>query len=186
MSDKPKWDSDEAVPVARELIELLKPYCERIEIAGSLRRQKERVGDIELLFIPRFEDRQEDMFTTAPVNLADEKIGQLLRDGVLNKRPSVTGVYTWGSENKLALHVVSGIPVDLFSTDSERWWVALVIRTGSKETNISLTTGAQKRGARLNAYGSGVTWSDGTQTRAESERHVFELCGVEYNEPNER
>ena len=184
MSDKPKFDSDEAAPVACELVEILRPFCERIEIAGSLRRMKNRVGDIEILFVPRVEHRQADMFTTEPMDLADEKIGKMLADGTFSKRPNVNGSFAWGKKNKLAIHNASGIPVDLFSTTAEAWWVALVIRTGSKETNLKLTTGAQKKNATLNAYGSGITWSDGTKTDATSEQHVFELCGVEYLEPN--
>ena len=38
----------------------------------------------------------------------------------------------------------------------------MVVRTGSKETNLRLTTGAQKQGRSLNAYGRGVTCSDGS------------------------
>lgn len=186
MSDKKKYPREQAIAVAIELQNQLAPYCERIEIAGSLRRGKSHVGDVELLFIPRLESRQQDFFTSAPVDLAAEKIGHLLADGILAKRPSVTGVFTWGTNNKLAIHLPTGVPVDLFSTTVEKWWVSLVIRTGSKDTNLRLTTGAQKQNATLNAYGSGVTWSDGTQTNATSERHVFELCRVPYLEPEDR
>lgn len=183
---KKKFDAEDAVPVALELMAALKPFCERIEIAGSLRRCKTTVGDIELLFIPRKEDRQADMFTTEPVDLAAEFISGLLARGEIIKRPSETGVVTWGKLNKLAEHVASGIPVDFFATTEENWWVSLVIRTGSKETNLKLTTGAQKQSATLNAYGCGVTWSDGVVTPATSEEHVFQLCGVKYAEPNAR
>lgn len=179
-----RWDADEAVPVAQEILERLQPYCERIEIAGSLRRMKPSVGDIELLFIPRLDRRQADMFSTAPFDLANERINELLQNGYFAKRPGATGGHTWGALNKLAVHVASGIPVDLFSTTAENWWVALVVRTGSKENNLRLAIGAQKRGATLNAYGSGVTWSDGTHTPATSEENVFELCGVDYAEPH--
>jgi len=183
---KQKFDAEEAVPVALALLESLKPFCERIEIAGSLRRCKDQVGDIELLLIPKLESRQVDMFTSEPMDLAHEKLGLMLAHGELQKRPSVTGAFTWGPKNKLAIHTASGIPVDFFSTTLANWWVSLVVRTGSKETNLKLTMGAQARGARLNAYGSGVTWSDGTVTEATSEQHVFEMCGVPYQEPNSR
>lgn len=183
---KQKFDSEDAMPIAKELIEQLRPFVERIEIAGSLRRCKDQVGDIELLFIPRLDTRQSDMFSTEPVDLAHEQLNHMLASGQLQKRPSETGVCTWGRLNKLAIHTASGIPVDFFATTPENWWVSLVIRTGSKETNLQLTTGAQRKGAKLNAYGSGITWSDGSQTAATSEQHVFELCGVEYRYPNER
>jgi len=103
---KTKFHRDEAMLVAMELISLLTPACERIEIAGSLRRDKKRVGDIELLFIPRMDTRQADMFTTEPFDLAADKIGQLIAAGVIAKRPSETGVFTWGRLTKLAVHAV--------------------------------------------------------------------------------
>lgn len=183
---KTKFPRGEAVLVATRLLELLSPHCERIAIAGSLRRMKPEVSDIELLFIPSLGERPEGLFDRVQVDLTAERIESLVTSGVLAKRPNVNGDFTWGEKNKLAIHVASGIPVDLFATTHEDWWVSLVFRTGSKETNLALTTGANKKGATLMAYGCGVRWSDGTVTRAESERHVFELCGVEYKEPQAR
>jgi len=186
MSDKKKYPASEAMLVGTHLLSLLGLVTERAIIAGSLRRGRPEVGDVEILYIPKFENRQADFFPTAPVNLADEKINSLLASNYLAKRPSVTGMFTWGPSNKLAIQTSTGIPVDLFATTPEKWWVSLVIRTGSKDTNLRLTMGAQKRGASLNAYGSGVTWSDGTSTPATSEEHVFEMCNVPYLEPSKR
>lgn len=186
MSDRIKYPRSDALAVAEELQAMIAPACERIAIVGSLRRGKPEVGDIELLFVPRMSKRPDGLFDTQIVNVAAEVCEKLLRDGVLAKRPNVNGHYAWGESNKLAIHVPSGIPVDLFSTHASKWWVSLVIRTGSKDTNLRLTTGAQKRGATLNAYGMGVTWSDGTTTEATSEEHVFEMCGVPYLEPSKR
>lgn len=184
---KTKWPRAEALQVARELIAELAPVCERIVIAGSLRRGKAEVGDIELLFIPRFEDRQFDMFTVAPMNLAEEKIGEMLASGTFFKRPGKTGVFSWAEKNKLGVHAASGIAVDLFSTTPENWFVSLVVRTGSKETNLRLTCGARDRNRTLNAYGCGTTsLLDGSVEAARSEEDVFALCGVKYLAPEQR
>lgn len=186
MSEKKKWRAADAILLASVLKTLIGQYCERIEIAGSLRRQKEWVGDIELLYIPRFEERPDGLFDKKPVSLVDECLDAMLKAGELQKRPSKTGVFTWGAQNKLGIHVETGIPVDFFATDAVRWWVALVIRTGSKETNLRLTTGAQKRGGQIHAYGSGVTFKDGREVTATSEQEVFDLCGVPYLPPEKR
>lgn len=187
MSERIKYPFATALAVAEELQAMLAPACERIAIVGSLRRGKAEVGDLELLFIPRLSQRPDGLFDSQIVNVASEVIETWLTAGTITKRPNVNGVFTWGEANKLAVHVASSIPVDLFSCWTENWFVSLVIRTGSKETNLRLTTGAQKRGATLNAYGSGVTWSDGTVTPATSEEHVFEMCGVTpYLEPHKR
>lgn len=197
-ADKPKHNADIARAVAREIASGLAAFClvtpdgfqwpnpHLIAIAGSLRRKKAMVSDIELLFVPNTEERPSDLFAVKAHDLAAEYIDKLLADGVLAKRPSASGVFTWGEKNKLALHVPSGIPVDFFATTVENWWNSLCIRTGSKEMNIELTTGAIKLGRRLHAYGSGVSEKDGTVIPATSEKHVFELCGVPYREPRLR
>lgn len=186
MSDRKKYPNPWAMNVAQELQAILAPACERIAIVGSLRRGKAMVGDIELLFVPRRAARPDGLFDNRIVDVCSEVCEKLLTDGVLAKRPNVNGHFTWGELNKLAVHVASGIPVDLFATTVNAWWVALVIRTGSKETNLRLTTGAQKQGASLMAYGVGVKWSNGEITPAGSEKSVFELCGVPYLEPKDR
>lgn len=183
---KTKYPHAEALAVAKDLQAMIAPACKRIAIAGSLRRMKPEVGDIELLFVPILSERPDGLFDSKLVDVCSEVVEKMLSDGLLAKRPNVNGHFTWGERNKLAIHVPSGIPVDLFGTSEENWWVSLVVRTGSKETNLALTMGAQAKNAKLNAYGCGVTWSDGTTTPATSEQHVFEMCGVPHKEPQFR
>ncbi|MEI8288634.1 MAG: hypothetical protein WCH99_04125 [Verrucomicrobiota bacterium] len=189
MSDKPKFPHAQAMKVAVELVNTLRPYVKEITIAGSLRRGKHFVGDIEILYVPMLTKQKVGLFESdmQSVNVTDAYlINPMLRSGVIEKRPNRLGHFAWGVNNKLARHVASNIPVDFFGTTMENWFVSLVIRTGSKETNLSLTMGAQKLGRTLNAYGCGVTESDGTITPATSEEHVFQLCGVPYKEPQAR
>lgn len=189
MSDKVKWPAIDAMKVAEELIHELAPACERICFAGSLRRRKSEVGDVELIYIPKTEMRgnPDDIFyTPIPTNLADLVIGRLETNHVLSRRKNVNGFEMFGDKNKLMVHVTSGIPVDLFATTAENWWVTLVVRTGSKETNLRLTSGAIARGGSLNAYGCGVKWRDGHISVATSEKAVFDLCGVPFIPPEAR
>jgi len=188
MSDKKKFPFNDAYAVAKEIHYRLKDFCEPgfCKAVGSLRRYKPLVSDVEFLFVPHIRNLPDGLFDTEPVDQANALFYRWLNAGYLQKRPNVNGSFTWGPLNKLAIHVASGIPVDLFTTTKDNWWVSLVIRTGSKETNLKLTTGAQAQGATLNAYGSGVTWSDGTSTPALSEAHVFEMCQVPYKEPRDR
>lgn len=184
-TEKQRWPRATAILLADEIKSELEPFCERIEIAGSLRREKLDVGDIEILYVPKFEDRQADMFTTEPYDIANEKISEWLNNGTISKRPGVDGRFTWGLKNKLAIHR-DGIPIDFFATTIPCWWVSLVIRTGGKESNLKLTNGAIAKGMHLNAYGEGVTLQNKTVIPATSEHHVFDLCGVTYSEPKYR
>lgn len=186
MSDRPKFPRPLALNVARELCAALKPVTERLVVAGSLRRGKSQVGDVEILFVPKLGTRPLDFFSDEKYDRAAETINAMIAGGVIAMRPNVNGSNTWGDRNKLAVHVASGIPVDFFSTTENNWWVSLVVRTGSKEMNLQLTTGARRLGRSLNAYGCGVTESDGHVIPATSEQHVFELCGVPYKEPKDR
>ncbi len=48
-----KMRFEKAYSIAERVMKLLKPFCDRIEIAGSLRREKEEVKDIEIVAIPK-------------------------------------------------------------------------------------------------------------------------------------
>lgn len=185
---KEKVPFNQALGVATELCVLLTPHCERINICGSLRRNRPIVSDIELLFIPKLKSEQDGLFDTKSTDLADVYIETLFNSGLIGKRLNSAGyVSAWGPKNKLGIHTPSGIPVDFFSTTTDAWWVSLVIRTGSKETNLRLTTGAQGLHRTLHAYGSGVEIkATGEHIAALSERDVFNLCGVDYLEPDKR
>lgn len=188
MSDKPnKVGRNLALKAAKAIMFNLSPACERIEIVGSLRRDKQIVSDVELLYIPKRAERDVhgDMFATKEISLADEVIGDLEKKGVLRRRLNALNHETYGPLNKLMVHVDTGVHVDLFATSIENWWVSLVIRTGSRETNLRLTTGAQKLGRRLQAYGAGVL-ENGHVIPANNEQDLFKLCGVPYLEPKDR
>ena len=58
-----------AIQVARELCEALKPHCERLIVAGSLRRGKQEVGDVEILYIPKRGLGKDGELFEKPVNL---------------------------------------------------------------------------------------------------------------------
>jgi DNA polymerase/3'-5' exonuclease PolX len=183
---KVKWSRSAALEVARELCDRLEPFCERLIVAGSIRRRKAEVGDVEILYISRTEKRPLDMFATEAVSLADEEITRMLADDTLTKRLSKTGGTAWGDKNKFAVHR-SGVPVDLFRTVEESWFNYLVCRTGPADSNARIATEAQRRGYRWNPYGSGyTTLADGTVTAMDSVEAVFAFVGLAYAEPWDR
>lgn len=175
--------------VASELIQLIGSTTEKIEIAGSIRRMKPEVSDVELVFIPVVNQVADDLFgSTDGKDLAAERIDQLVDRGIITRRINSVGhIAAWGPLNKLAVHVASGIPVDFFSTSEENWYVSLVVRTGSRDTNLRLTNGALRMNKTLHAYGCGVQdRKTGEMIRCESEEQVFAACGVPYLLPEQR
>ena len=109
---------EKARAIAEELKALLEPACERIMIAGSIRRQKPMVNDIELLCIP---------FMIHGIDWLDRELGALVFQHILGLRLNKRGIRAYGSKNKLMVHVPSGIGVDIFSTTEECWPVALFV-----------------------------------------------------------
>lgn len=177
--------------VAKELCDALKPVTERLVVAGSLRRRKAEVGDVEILFVPKVERRRVGLFAedVSEVCLVGECLGALLAAGVLAKRLNANGSEMWGAKNKLAVHVASGVPVDFFAATEESWFNYLVCRTGPGESNIAICQSAIERGWKWNPYGSGFsrTVGLGVETHAvASEREVFEFVGLPYREPWDR
>lgn len=171
-----------------QLLAVLAPHCDRITFAGSLRRQKPKVGDLEILYIPKFvEHKSHDLFDTDMVNQVDLALDSILRQGILSKRPNVNGTFAWGEKNKLALHNATVLPVDLFSTNAESWHNYLVCRTGPAELNTLIATRARARGWKWNPYASGFSSLHGLGHKTVTcEADVFSFVGLPNLQPHER
>lgn len=184
---KPRFDRELALRVAKEIGDELQPATSRLVVAGSLRRGKATVGDVEIVYIPKEELRPDpkDLFASIKVNRADEVIADLEASYTLVRRKNVNGSEMFGPKNKLMGHRSTGIPVDLFSADEANWWNYLVCRTGPAESNTRICMAAQARGWKWNPYGPG--FSRGEEMRPmHSEEEVFEFVGLPYLPPEER
>jgi DNA polymerase/3'-5' exonuclease PolX len=181
ISDHPeRWPLSSAAPIAKEICDALRPASERLAIAGSVRRQRLHVGDIEILFIPAFELRRTGLFEER-ADVAELKISELLEAGVLEKRTLAGGKTAWGASNKLGRHKQSGIPVDLFRATNENWWNYLVCRTGPVTSNTRIALAAIQRGWKWNPYGPGFSRQENGNTLfhpVKSEDEVFEFVGL--------
>ena len=179
MSGEHRWHHAEALIVAESLLASLSPACDRIELAGSIRRGRPDVGDIELLCIPKAGDNafyHDDL---------DEVLRAMMACQRLAPRPSKIGTHTYGPKNKLLVHVPSGIPVDVFSTDAKNWGMAFVVRTGPAELNIRMMARFKSIGFAGHAYG-GVTNRQGQEIECPDEETVFRLLGWPYMPPEQR
>ena len=186
-ADKPRFPRAVGMQVAAELCAALKPACERIIVAGSLRRQKATIGDIEILYIGKVAPHRVagDFFATYTANLAEEVIEALERGGVVERRKNVNGSQMYGPKNKLMCHRATGLPVDFFAATAENWWNYLVCRTGPADSNTRICMAAQARGWKWNPYGEGF-WRVGETVAMTSEEDVFAFVGLPYAQPKDR
>ena len=185
---KPRFPRPVAIQAAREVVARLEPNCERIIVAGSLRRGKREVGDVEILYIPKMRPAlsQSDFFSIEDINLADSAIEEMESYGTLSRRLNKNGSPSYGPKNKLMRHEGTGVPVDLFSTTAAAWFNYLVCRTGPAESNIEVAKAAQAKGWKWHPYGEGFSDHRGRPVRVCIEPDVFTLVGLPYYEPRER
>src|SRR5580692_8462368 len=131
---------DQAEAAAAELIEFIKQYgkgVESITPAGSLRRGRETVGDLDLLLIlSEGHTSQKKVDAIAEHILKFPKIEQTLAHG----------------ENKVSFTLESGMQVDVRLIEKECFGAALLYFTGSKEHNVALRGRANDMGYTLNEY----------------------------------
>lgn len=153
--------------IAVAIIEKLAPYCERdergkvlIEVAGSIRRQKPLVNDIDIVLIP-----------SDPWNL-NHTIG------------SLGHAFVHGA--KIQRFYYQGAQVDLYFATRETWATLFLIRTGSKWNNIRLCEVAQKKGWRLAADGSGLLDERDRRVAGDTEESIYEALGEPYQQPEKR
>src|SRR3989304_2582209 len=74
---------EEAARIAAEIADYLRPACQRVEVAGSIRRQRPQPKDIEIVAAPRWSKRQADMFTEEPLPDTDEALKEAQAAGFL-------------------------------------------------------------------------------------------------------
>ncbi|MCC6158768.1 MAG: DNA polymerase/3'-5' exonuclease PolX [Deltaproteobacteria bacterium] len=143
-----------ALDVATGVAAALAPFAERIEIAGSLRRRRETVKDIDLLAATSDVTRLADAFTSLP---------------------GVTRV-TGKGETKCSVILGSGMACDLRMVDASVFGAALAHFTGSADHNVAMRRRAKSMGMKLSEYG--LEREDGTRIPCPDERDAFEALGL--------
>lgn len=182
----------EAERLAAQVVGLLTPSCERIEIAGSIRRRKPEVGDIEIVCVPKLvESRVFDLFGSrvegAPLDRLEETATSLLVAGTFRHRLDVNGRPAFGSRYKRLLY--QGVGLDLFSVlPPAQWGVLYTIRTGPAEFSHRLVTsrlqgGWMPAGMRVQ---DGALWDRGAIVQIPEEADFFTALGLEFVPPEQR
>ena len=152
-----------AFPIARRVVEALRRETgsQRIEWAGSLRRMKESIGDIDILATG---PRREEILRT------------------FTQLPEVREVLASG-ETKASVIVEGGVQIDLRVVEEDSYGAALQYFTGSKDHNIRLRGIAKTKGIKINEYG---VFKGPKKIGGKEERDVYASLGLEWIEPELR
>jgi len=151
------------LPRVKEIIKKIEtlPEIEKIDVAGSVRRGKETIKDIDLLAITKEPDKVMDFFVSLP--------------GVIK-------VWNKG-KTKSSIRMKDGLDVDLRVVTKKSYGSALQYFTGSKEHNIATRKIAIDRGLKLNEYG---VFKQGKAIAGSDEIGVYKALGLPYIEPELR
>lgn len=157
-----------AFEIAESILNALKEtgLTNRLEIAGSLRRRKETIGDIDLLATS---DRAEKLLNA------------------FCKLPFVKTVIARGP-TKASIRVSAGVQVDLRVLPDELFGAALYYFTGSKEHNVATRSIAVRNGITISEYGvfRGTAEKKGKLLASKTEEEVFAAIGLPYIPPELR
>lgn len=151
-----------ALPIVDEIINELKKYCEKIEPAGSLRRMRETVGDIDIL-------------ATGKDNL------KIIEE--FTKLPIVKEVLAKGDTKASIIVKTNNLQVDLRVVGSDCFGSALQYFTGSKAHNIKLRGMAKDKGLKISEYG---VFKGETKIAGEDEEQVYRALGLIWIPPELR
>ena len=154
-----------ALPLAEEVITFLREnnQIDNISTAGSLRRMKETIGDIDILASTADAERMMETFTKLPM------VKQVIAHGT----------------TKSSILTYEGVQIDLRVVDNQCFGAALQYFTGSKEHNVKLREYAQKKGYKINEYGI-YRIDDEEKKGGEKEEEIYQILGMEWIPPEMR
>ena len=152
-----------AMPEIEEIKNRLKNLkeVERVDVAGSARRRKETIGDIDILAISKKPEKVMDFFVSMK---------------------EVINVYGQGP-TRASIRLKSGLDADLRVVAEKSYGAALLYFTGSKDHNIVLRNLAIKKGLKLNEYG---LFRRERQIAGRTEEEVYRALELDYIPPEIR
>lgn len=178
MSTTTKRPYTDALAVATELAARLEPACVRLLIAGSLRREKAEIGDVELVAIPR---------TTPTLDLFGQPAPGL-EQSALDDALAALGLTFTKNGPKYKQFAYADMTVDLFLATAETWGCVATIRTGSADFAKWLVTERKHGGGCPTgmAFRDGRLWHLGRALDTPEEADLFAALEQPWVAPVER
>ncbi|NBC87050.1 MAG: DNA polymerase/3'-5' exonuclease PolX [Bacteroidetes bacterium] len=161
-----RWLRSRAEPVVTSLVDYLSGHddVERVEVAGSYRRRRETVGDLDILAMSNDGGAVVEHF------VAYEDVVDVASKG----------------DTQSTVRLRSGLQVDLRVVPHESYGAALVYFTGSKAHNVALRKRAVERTLKVNEYGVFDTNNEQKRIAGETEESVYETLDLPYIVPELR
>ncbi|MDD3454954.1 MAG: DNA polymerase/3'-5' exonuclease PolX [Methanobacteriales archaeon] len=152
-----------AAPIAEYIKSRIEehPKTEKVKIAGSIRRGKETIGDIDILTTTKNPKEIIDYFTS--LEIADE---------IIAKGPK-----------KAIIRLEDGLECELRIFKEDEFGAALLYFTGSMEFNVELRRLARSKSMKLNEYG---LYKNSKRIASKTEKEIFKALGLEYIQPELR
>lgn len=154
---------------AERIVAELAPFCDKIEIAGSIRRGRMFVNDIDLVVLPRAGQ-------TNALRERCKRNSEVVTDGEQNLIVKLPGI-----DFQLDVFIARPASTELFEKKPSNWGTLLLCRTGSKEYNIFLATRAQKLGLHWKPY-EGI-FDDELLIASETEEEIFAALKLAFIPP---
>mgnify|MGYP001574218431 FL=1 len=157
----------DALRLAKHVVDELKGRCRSIEeitTAGSLRRWKETIGDVDILCASKKPEEVMEYFVQM------KEVRQMLARG----------------ETKSSVIFDDGMQCDLRVVKPESFGAALLYFTGSKEHNVALRELALKKGFTINEYGLYPLTNKKKAAASRTEKEIYAKLGLEYIPPELR
>jgi DNA polymerase (family X) len=121
-----------ALTTATDIVDALTPYCERVAYAGSLRRWRETIGDVDVL-----------------ATASDEAAAAT----IMNAFRQLSGDVIVSGPTKTSIRMSERLQADLRVVTPECWGAAMQYFTGSQAHNVAVRAIAVRRGLKLSEYG---------------------------------
>jgi len=180
----------QAQEIAQKYIQVLSPYTTRIEIAGSVRRCKDVVHDIEFVAVPITEESR-DMFGSviSTSSILDAEANRLAA--------SLGAILKQNGPKKKKFGLMEGLDLELYLvTPPAQWGVIMALRTGPWQYSNQLVT-AKKWMTKEGRPGLLPSWlksedgclvhrETGTEYPTPEEADFFKICELEYVHPRDR
>lgn len=162
---KERMGLGKALAIAQAIIYKLKTLKDvrRISYAGSLRRMKETVRDIDILITSKNPEKVMDFFVSLP------EVKKINAKG----------------DTKSSVLLIDDVQVDLRVVEEDCFGAALLYFTGSKQHNIHLRDIAKSRGLKINEYGI-FRVKDERRLYSKEEEDIYEALGMQYISPELR